>query len=91
MPRNLDRRIEVACPIYDRRIRDELIDFVDLHWRDSVKSRLLTGGQIKNEYKEAASGRPVRAQEAVYAWLRQTLTETMPRKAASKPRLRVAK
>jgi polyphosphate kinase len=91
MPRNLDRRIEVACPIYDKPIRDELMRFVDLHWRDAVKSRLLTGSRLRNEYKEAASGKPVRAQEAVYAWLRQTLTDARPRKGASdKTRLRAA-
>lgn len=92
MPRNLDRRIEVACPIYDERIRRELLHFVDLHWQDSVKSRLLTGNRLKNEYKEAASDRPLRAQEAVYAWLRQTLTDaTSAKKRATKPRLKVAK
>ena len=39
MTRNTERRVEVACPIYDRRIRQRLLDMMDLLLRDNVKAR----------------------------------------------------
>ena len=41
MTRNLDRRVEVAVPIYDKEIREELIDFFNLQWRDNTAARIL--------------------------------------------------
>jgi polyphosphate kinase len=38
MPRNLDRRIEVACPILDKNLRKELRDVLELQWQDNVKA-----------------------------------------------------
>jgi polyphosphate kinase len=41
MPRNLDRRIEVAFPIYDPAIQQELQNIVDIQLNDNVKARML--------------------------------------------------
>ncbi len=48
MVRNLDRRIEVTCPIYDSDLKDELREFLEIEWRDNVKARtLLSSGEYK--------------------------------------------
>ena len=39
MTRNTERRVEVACPIYDRGIRQRLLDMMDILLRDNVKAR----------------------------------------------------
>lgn len=90
MPRNLDRRVEVAFPIYDEAVRSELEYFLDLHRRDSVRARLLTG-KLKNRYRELPSGRKVRAQDAVYNWLRQMLQEATREAEASQAKKTKAK
>ncbi len=41
MPRNLDRRIEVACPIYDDNIKQELWEFLQIQLNDNVKARII--------------------------------------------------
>ncbi|HOR44142.1 MAG TPA: polyphosphate kinase 1, partial [Spirochaetota bacterium] len=41
MSRNLDNRIEVAVPIYDSSIRNELREILEISWKDNVKSRIL--------------------------------------------------
>ena len=41
MTRNTQRRIEVATPILDKRIRDTLIKMLDVMDRDNVKSRVM--------------------------------------------------
>ncbi len=41
MPRNLDRRIEVTCPVWDQAIRKEISDIFNIQWSDNVKARIL--------------------------------------------------
>ena len=40
MPRNLDRRIEVSCPVFDPALRKEIKDIFDIQWKDNVKARV---------------------------------------------------
>lgn len=48
MVRNLDRRIEVTCPIYDSDLKDELREFLEIQWRDTTKARtLFPNGEYK--------------------------------------------
>ena len=45
MTRNLDRRVEVSCPILDKSIKTELIETFDICWNDNVKARILNENQ----------------------------------------------
>jgi polyphosphate kinase len=49
MARNLDRRIEVATPIYDEDIQADIKHIFNLQWKDNVKSRIIDEFQ-KNLY-----------------------------------------
>lgn len=40
MERNLDARVEVACPIYNQEIKKMLIESFELNFNDNVKARL---------------------------------------------------
>lgn len=40
MPRNLDRRIEVTCPVWDPGLKKEITDLFDIQWNDNVKARI---------------------------------------------------
>ena len=69
MVRNLDHRVEVACPIYDPEIKAELIDILQIQLAENVKGRVLDNDQ-KNEYVERQENIPeVRAQIAIYGYL----------------------
>ena len=66
MTRNLDRRVEVAFPILNDELRAEVRHLLDLQRRDNVKAR-----DFENNFIQAANGeKPLRAQEATYAWLK---------------------
>ncbi len=39
MTRNLDNRVEITCPIYDKDIKSELIETFNICWNDNVKAR----------------------------------------------------
>jgi len=49
MTRNLDRRVEISCPIYDEDIKRELMETFDICWSDNVKARKLSEDQ-ENSY-----------------------------------------
>jgi polyphosphate kinase len=68
MTRNLDHRVEVACPIYDKNIQKELRAMFDIQWKDNVKARKLDAYH-QNKYK-ATDAEPVRAQIEYYNYLR---------------------
>ena len=69
MPRNIDRRVEVTCPIYDESIRQELRTFLDLQWQDNVKAKMrhevLTQSVREDDLRDK-----VRAQLAIYEFLK---------------------
>jgi polyphosphate kinase len=67
MTRNLDRRVEVAFPIYDADVRREVRYLLDLQRQDNQKSR-----DWQNHYlREGAADKPLRAQQATYDYLRK--------------------
>lgn len=41
MKRNLDFRVEVICPVYEKQTRENLKAMMDIQWADNVKARVL--------------------------------------------------
>ena len=68
MIRNLDNRVEVATPIYDPNIQKELKTFLDIQFKDNVKSRFLDEGQ-NNIYRRTPDEKKYRAQDKLYTLL----------------------
>lgn len=60
MPRNIDRRVEVTCPIWDRDLQKELIDLFSIEWKDNVKARRLIDG--REELNRGGKKKQFRAQ-----------------------------
>lgn len=76
MTRNLDYRIEVLTPIYDKDIYKELKHIFKLQLEDNQKARVLdkdfTNTYVKNKK------RPVRSQYAIYNFLKDKIEKTVP-------------
>ena len=73
--RNLDRRVEVAFPLLDKALRSEMLQLLELQWRDNVKARLLDRKQT-NPYRHAPVGtRKVRAQQSLWKMLAERITD----------------
>jgi polyphosphate kinase len=51
MKRNLSRRIEVIFPIYDEKIKREILDIINIQLEDNVKARVIDRYD-KNNYKK---------------------------------------
>ena len=73
MTRNIDNRVEVACPIYDKDLQKELLDTFMISWKDNVKARLV------NTYAQNAfvptQGEAIRSQWATYAYYKNKLSK----------------
>ena len=70
MPRNLDRRIEVACPIYSPEIRNELKELLRIQLRDNTKARVLDSA-LSNRYNNQTNGQRYRAQEDYHIYIKK--------------------
>jgi len=68
MTRNMERRVEIACPILDSELKQELRDIFDIQWKDNVKARILDSkleNRIADNNKEA-----FRSQAEIYNYLK---------------------
>ncbi|MEA9444580.1 polyphosphate kinase 1 [Candidatus Fukatsuia symbiotica] len=68
MTRNINYRIEVAVPILDVRLKQRVLDILDLLFSDTVKARYLDK-ELSNRYVPRGNKRKVRAQSAIYNYL----------------------
>lgn len=66
MERNLDRRVEVAFPIYDEGIQQQVVDLMTIQTRDNVKARILDDKQ-SNPYVNGQEA-PFRSQYETYRY-----------------------
>ncbi|QOL27016.1 polyphosphate kinase 1 [Thalassotalea sp. LPB0316] len=69
MERNIDQRVEVACPIYAPHLKQRILDILEFHFKDNVKARIIDRRQ-KNHYVKNTTGQAVRSQLAIYDYLR---------------------
>ncbi|MCA6423880.1 MAG: polyphosphate kinase 1 [Flavobacterium sp.] len=66
MTRNIEGRVEVACPIYDEDIKKQVIDTFNVGWKGNVKARYHSE-KFENKYRIRTAGEPIfRAQHETY-------------------------
>jgi polyphosphate kinase len=69
MTRNLDHRIEVTCPIFDKSIKGEIRKIFEIQWEDNVKARIYDKNQSNTFVR---SGKEIKhSQIEVYNWLKK--------------------
>ena len=67
MPRNLDRRIEVTCPVWDPALKKEIRDIFDIQWSDNIKARLYDESQSNRLVRTGST--PVRSQIDIHGYI----------------------
>ncbi|MBN2682789.1 MAG: polyphosphate kinase 1 [Bacteroidales bacterium] len=73
MTRNIERRVEVTCPIYDKNIQKQLKDIFMIQWKDNVKARILDCELRNNFYSN--NNPPFRSQIELYKYLADQLNK----------------
>ena len=75
MTRNTEKRVEVACPVYDPAVKRQLNHLLKVMLSDNVKARILTKDGTYRKREQGA--REVNAQEV---FMQEALRETKERK-----------
>jgi len=79
MTRNLDHRVEVAVPVRDADARQDVLQVMELQWRDRAKSRVIDAEQ-RNTYviereqagkRKTKKSRLLRSQTAIYRYFKR--------------------
>lgn len=68
MARNIDRRVEVGTPIFDKKIKKQLMDIFNIHLADNVSARILDENLTNKMYKD--KNEKIQAQIAVHKYLK---------------------
>ena len=68
MVRNLDHRVEAACPILDEQIKQEILAILKIQLSDNVKSRILDVN-YNNIYVSSQGKKKIRSQQETYNYL----------------------
>ena len=68
MVRNLDHRVEAACPIYDEHIKSEILAILNIQLSDNVKARILDVN-FTNNYVSSQGRKKMRSQQETYNYL----------------------
>ena len=72
MPRNLDHRIEVLTPIFDKDIKQELWELIQIQLADNTKARN-SGENFINKYKGSDGEEKIRSQFKTYDYFKRKL------------------
>ena len=68
MIRNIDHRIEAACPVLDKSIQQEIKDIIEIQLKDNIKARILDNEQ-NNIYINPRNTKKIRSQVEIYNYL----------------------
>ncbi|MEP7129367.1 MAG: polyphosphate kinase 1 [Chitinophagales bacterium] len=71
MVRNLNSRVEMACPVLDPAINKELKDYFNIQFRDNVKAREMDADQLNHYRKD--NNPPYRSQDEIYYYLKEKM------------------
>jgi polyphosphate kinase len=75
MTRNLDRRVEIACPIFDKDVQREIRDMIGMQLRDNVKARIINAVQ-DNQYVQSNGETRIRSQVELYQYYKNMVPQT---------------
>ncbi|AVW99906.1 polyphosphate kinase 1 [Vibrio vulnificus] len=79
MERNIDNRIEVMSPVRDLRIKQRIIDILNIQFTDTVKARRIDK-EMSNNYVERGNRKKIRSQIAIYDYLKNVEKHTRKQK-----------
>jgi polyphosphate kinase len=75
MTRNIDYRIEVTVPIRDERLKQRIIDIINIQFTDTMKARVIDSG-MNNDYVPRGNRKKIRSQLAIYDYIKQVEKQT---------------
>jgi polyphosphate kinase len=74
MTRNLDHRIEIACPIFNKDVQREIRHMIEIQLNDNLKARIINSVQ-DNQYVNAEGEKRIRSQIALYNYYKGLIND----------------
>ena len=68
MVRNIDHRVEVACPVFEKNIQQEIREIIQIQLKDNIKARILDN-DLANQYVNPRNTKKIRSQVETYNYL----------------------
>ena len=75
MTRNIENRVEVGCPIYDKDLQQEILDTFNISWNDNFKARIINKTPQNNKIKPVSGEPKQRSQWSTYAYYENKLNQ----------------
>lgn len=75
MTRNIEHRIEVTCPVFDKSIKNELRQIFQIHWNDNKKARKIDA-ELSNKFVKGGK-ETVQSQVEVYNYLKKIYEKSL--------------
>ena len=72
MTRNLDHRVEVSCPVLDKKLQKKIQLILDTQWSDCVKARVIDEQQT-NKISARGNRKKIRSQEHIHKLLKREI------------------
>ena len=73
MTRNIENRVEVACPIYDKELQQQILDTFELSWKDNTKARIVNQNPQNKMVKPKSEDKIQRSQWTTYDYYKNKL------------------
>ena len=73
MTRNIENRVEVACPIYDKELQQQILDTFELSWKDNTKARIVNQNPQNKMVKPKFEDKIQRSQWTTYDYYKNKL------------------
>jgi polyphosphate kinase len=77
MTRNIEHRIEVTCPVFDKSIKNEMKEIFEIQWSDNVKARKFDATHSNTFVKPGK--KPIQSQIEVHNYIKK-VNEKVPEK-----------
>ena len=75
MTRNIENRVEVACPVYDNELQKQILDTFNLSWEDNTKGRIVNQNPQNKMILPRDNERAKRSQWDTYSYYQNKLIE----------------
>ena len=73
MTRNIENRVEVACPVYDKELQQQILDTFELSWKDNTKARIVNQNPQNKMVKPKSGDKIQRSQWTTYDYYKNKL------------------
>ncbi len=80
MTRNTEKRIEVATPIYDLKLKERINEILEMQWNDNIKARILC---IDGQYEKRSIQEPLIDSQEEYIEIYKEANYKKPKKTQS--------